>query len=107
MTLTETVIRPAGAAARVPSSFESFADRARSHADAPAVIGTSGPGESLTYAGLLSRVHSLAGRLREAGVGADDVVAVALERSADSVVAMLAVLAAGGAYCPLDPAAPP
>ncbi len=107
MTLNETVVRRASAVADAPSWCESFADCVRSNPDAPAVTGGSGLGESLTYAALLAKVESLAGRLQAAGVGADDVVAVALERSADSVVAMLAVLASGGAYCPLDLTAPP
>lgn len=105
--MTKTMIHRTGLASRAPSWYESFSNRARSHADEPAVISTSGPGGSLTYAALFARVETLAGRLQVAGVLPDDVVAVSLERSADSVVAMLAVLAAGGAYCPLDFAAPP
>jgi amino acid adenylation domain-containing protein len=61
----------------------------------------------LTYGELNSRANQLARHLRERGVGPEVRVAVALERSADLVVALLAVLKAGGAYVPLDPSDPP
>ncbi|NEC66562.1 non-ribosomal peptide synthetase [Streptomyces sp. SID9727] len=64
-------------------------------------------GERLTAAGLADRVHRVARALRARGVGAEDVVALALPRSADAVVAMLAVLDAGAAFLPLDAAHPP
>ncbi|NMH76158.1 amino acid adenylation domain-containing protein [Pseudonocardia xinjiangensis] len=62
--------------------------------------------ESLTYAALIDRVDALAGRLRAAGAEPQHPVAVLLERSADTVIAMLAALTAGVAYCPLDVTAP-
>ncbi|MEV0759109.1 amino acid adenylation domain-containing protein [Nocardia sp. NPDC050435] len=61
----------------------------------------------LTYRELGARAARLARALVEQGVRADSVVAVALPRSADLVVALLGVLEAGGAYLPLDPAYPP
>ncbi|MFJ4839716.1 amino acid adenylation domain-containing protein [Streptomyces sp. NPDC088746] len=63
--------------------------------------------ERLTAADLADRVHRLARALRARGIGADDVVVLALPRSADSVVALLAVLDAGAAFLPLDAAYPP
>jgi len=72
--------------------------------DAPAV---SCGGTSLTYAELNARANQLAWRLRALGVGPDVLVGVGLERSVEMVVAILAVLKAGGAYLPLDPAFPP
>ncbi|NEA05550.1 amino acid adenylation domain-containing protein, partial [Streptomyces sp. SID10116] len=48
----------------------------------------------------------LARALRARSIGTDDVVALALPRSADSVVALLAVLDAGAAFLPLDTAYP-
>ncbi|NEB75391.1 amino acid adenylation domain-containing protein, partial [Streptomyces sp. SID14478] len=68
--------------------------------DATAVV--CGP-TALSYAELESRAGRLAAVLRERGVGPDVLVAVALPRSADLVVALLAVLKAGGAYLPIDP----
>ncbi|WP_258191652.1 non-ribosomal peptide synthase/polyketide synthase, partial [Pseudomonas fluorescens] len=63
-------------------------------------------GQALSYAELNQRANRLAHRLRAAGVGPDILVAVALDRSVDMVLALLATLKAGGAYVPLDPQFP-
>ncbi|MEO3814945.1 amino acid adenylation domain-containing protein [Sphaerisporangium sp. B11E5] len=55
----------------------------------------------VTYAELNARANRLARVLRAAGVGPESCVGVLLERSVDAVVAMLAVLKAGGANLPL------
>ena len=60
----------------------------------------------LTYRELDARAGRLAGRLRSLGVGRDVPVGVRLERSFDQVTALLAVMKAGGAFLPLDPAWP-
>ncbi|WP_037690324.1 AMP-binding protein, partial [Streptomyces lavendulae] len=57
----------------------------------------------LTYAELNTRANRLAHHLVDQGIGPDTVVAVSLHRSLDMVVALLAVLKAGGAYLPVDP----
>ena len=62
--------------------------------------------QSLTYAQLNARANQLARRLREQGVGPDVLVGIALERSVEMVVGLLAILKAGGAYVPLDPEYP-
>jgi len=62
--------------------------------------------ERFTYAELAFRVERLARRLVALGVGPEVPVALFLPRTADLVVAMLATLAAGGFYVPLDPAYP-
>jgi amino acid adenylation domain-containing protein len=63
-------------------------------------------GMQLTYAELHRRAECLAQRLLELGVGPETVVGVHLERSAGLMIALLAVLKAGGAYLPLDPEYP-
>jgi amino acid adenylation domain-containing protein len=82
---------------------ERFARRAAERPDAPAV--TCGAA-TLTYRELDARAGRLAARLRARGVGPETRVGIALERSAELAVALLATLKAGGAYVPLDPAYP-
>ncbi|MBV4459306.1 non-ribosomal peptide synthase/polyketide synthase [Pseudomonas sp. COR58] len=60
----------------------------------------------LTYAELDSRANRLAHKLIELGVGPDRLVGIAVERSTEMIVGLLAILKAGGAYVPLDPAYP-
>ncbi|GLF93195.1 non-ribosomal peptide synthetase/type I polyketide synthase [Streptomyces yaizuensis] len=65
-----------------------------------------GEGLRLTYAELERRSGTLARGLRERGVGPGAVVALCLEKSPELIVALLAVLRAGGAYLPLPPELP-
>ncbi len=60
----------------------------------------------LTYRELEQRTNQLAGTLRSHGIGPDAIVGICIERSLEMVIAVLAVLKAGGAYLPLDPAYP-
>ena len=60
----------------------------------------------LTYAQLNAAANRLAHRLIAQGVGPDVLVGIAAERDAPMVVALLAVLKAGGGYVPLDPKFP-
>ncbi|MFE9701915.1 amino acid adenylation domain-containing protein [Streptomyces sp. NPDC005930] len=61
---------------------------------------------ALTYAELNTRANRLAHALIAAGAGPEERVAVLLPRSADLVVALLAVLKSGAAYVPVDPEYP-
>ncbi|MEV0111109.1 amino acid adenylation domain-containing protein, partial [Nocardia sp. NPDC050799] len=61
---------------------------------------------SLTYAELDERSEALARFLRSRGVDRESVVGICLDRGTDMTVAVIAVLKAGGAYLPLDPAYP-
>jgi len=80
-----------------------FSDIARVHPDAIALMQA---GTVVTYAQLDFRANRLARRLHAAGVRTEHVVAVALDRSPDLIVALLAILKAGAAYLALDPALP-
>jgi amino acid adenylation domain-containing protein len=78
---------------------ELFAARAAAEPDLTALVcGTV----AMSFGGLAARVNRLARWLIAAGVGPGDPVAVALPRSADSVVALLGVLTAGAMYVPVD-----
>lgn len=74
----------------------------QSMARTPAAEALVGEHERLTYHDLDRRSRELADRLAHAGVGRGDIVAVALPRSVDLVVALIATLRAGAAYLPLD-----
>ncbi|WP_420714818.1 AMP-binding protein, partial [Streptomyces sp. WM6372] len=87
-------------AALLPELFETQAARTP---NAPAVI--SG-GVELSYAELNARANRLARHLVACGAGPEMLVAVALPRSVDLVVALLAVLKSGAGYVPVDPEYP-
>ncbi|MFI2508365.1 amino acid adenylation domain-containing protein [Streptomyces sp. NPDC018972] len=72
--------------------------------DAPAL--SHSDGTVLTYRQLDERANRLAHLLTGHGAGPEVLVAVALPRGVDQIVALLAVLKAGAAYLPLDPAHP-
>lgn len=80
-----------------PDVLRLFVRTAESHPEAVAVIDGSGPS---TYAQLHARIRRVAAALgpRPGTVG------VLIDRSAATVAALLGVLAAGGTYCPVDPA---
>ncbi|MDX1999260.1 MAG: amino acid adenylation domain-containing protein, partial [Thermoanaerobaculia bacterium] len=59
-----------------------------------------------TYGELLQRAEAVARHLRALGVGPEVLVAVAAPRSFDLVAALVGILAAGGAFVPLDPEYP-
>ncbi|HTU46692.1 MAG TPA: AMP-binding protein, partial [Bryobacteraceae bacterium] len=73
---------------------------------APEAIALVHGEHSVSYFELDRRANGLARRLRELGVQAEDAAGVALERSAEMVIAALAAWKAGAAYVPLDPSYP-
>ncbi|WSP95911.1 amino acid adenylation domain-containing protein [Streptomyces sp. NBC_01233] len=72
----------------------------------PDAVAVACGGTEVSYAELDARANRLARYLTGRGVGPESTVAVVMERSVDLVVAMLAVVKAGGVYVPLDPAYP-
>ncbi|MFP5286158.1 MAG: amino acid adenylation domain-containing protein, partial [Thermoanaerobaculia bacterium] len=72
----------------------------------PDAVAVAWDGGSITYGALARRALDLAARLRAQGVGPETVVALRIERSTELVIAAIAVLEAGGAYLPIDPAHP-
>ncbi|HZU46214.1 MAG TPA: amino acid adenylation domain-containing protein, partial [Mycobacterium sp.] len=92
--------RPVPAAVSVPALF---AEQVASTPDAVALV----CGErSRTYRELDEAANRLAHLLAAHGAGPGCVVALLFSRSAEAIVAMLAVLKTGAAYLPIDPAAP-
>jgi nonribosomal peptide synthetase DhbF len=79
-----------------PALFEARA------AEVPEAIALADGRDAWSYRALDAAANRLAHRLREAGVGPEQVVAVALPRGAPLVLCELAVLKAGGAFMPLD-----
>ncbi|MGW7276673.1 amino acid adenylation domain-containing protein, partial [Streptomyces sp. NPDC054864] len=82
---------------------ELFARRVAERPHAPAVVAGD---ETLSYAELDQRADRLAATLVARGVRVETRVGVCMARSADMIVAVLAVLKSGGAYVPLDPQYP-
>jgi len=80
-----------------------FDIQAKQRPEHPAVIA---PGCSLSYGQLAQQSRRLALLLRDRGIEANSLTAVVMEKGWEQVVAALAVLIAGGAYLPIDPAQP-
>jgi amino acid adenylation domain-containing protein len=89
---------------QVPNVAALFDEQVARSPDAVAVVGEY---ESLTYRELRDRARRLAGELARAGVGPEVIVGILMDRAPSLIVAMLAVLEAGGAYVPIDPSTPP
>src|SRR6202453_1420956 len=90
-----------GPAVTLPGLFQEQAARIP---DAPAVTGGGG---GLSHGELNTRASQLARHLISLGAGPERLVAIAMPRSADVIIAMLAVLKSGAAYVPVDPDFPP
>ncbi|AOJ72545.1 MULTISPECIES: non-ribosomal peptide synthetase [Burkholderia] len=85
----------------VPAAFEQQA------AATPDAIALTFGTQHLSYATLNARANRIAHRLIALGVGPGAIAAVCVPRSAELIVALLAILKAGAAYLPLDPDYPP
>ena len=95
---------PLCAAAAGPYAHEMVARQARRRPTAVAVVGRQEP---LSYGELDKRASRLARRLAAAGAAPGAVVGACLDRGPGLVIAILAIMRAGAAYLPLDPALPP
>ncbi|MEX2984351.1 amino acid adenylation domain-containing protein [Streptomyces sp. C36] len=93
----------AGTTTPTPSKqtlVELYEDAARRH---PGRTAVTCDGTSLTYAALSDRANRLARLLAARGIGPGSIVALALPRSPELVVGLLAAAKAGAAYLPMDP----
>ncbi|WP_198299747.1 non-ribosomal peptide synthetase [Tumebacillus avium] len=100
MKLWNTTAKDFPAHLTVQEMFERQVDRD------PDALAVEYNGEQLTYGQLNRKANQLARTLREAGVQADSLVGIMAKPSLEMIVAVLAVLKAGGAYMPLDIATP-
>jgi amino acid adenylation domain-containing protein len=82
---------------------ELFGAQVRRTPDRPAILFDGG---TLTYADVETRANRLARALIAQGAGPERIVALALPRSAEMLVAQLAVAKTGAAFLPVDPAYP-
>ncbi|MEG3890348.1 amino acid adenylation domain-containing protein [Microcoleus sp. Z1_A1] len=80
-----------------------FEEQAERNPDSIAVVFES---EKITYRELNDRANQLAHHLQNLGVEPEVVVGICLDRSLETIVGMLGVLKAGGAYLPIDPTTP-
>lgn len=94
--------------ASLPGAPEPVLEALRRHArENPQRTALEHEGVRMDYATLLRQVQQLAARLQAHGIAGESRVALLLPRDPQTIIALLAVLWAGGAYIPLDPAGPP
>ncbi|WP_224360463.1 non-ribosomal peptide synthetase [Hyalangium versicolor] len=98
------VAGPEDEGARPRTVVELFEDCAAAAPGTPALIQRN---RTLSYAELNAEANRLSRHLRSLGVGPEAIVAVAADRSIETVVAMFAILKAGGAFLLIDPSYPP
>ena len=92
--------RPAPTPVSIPVLFAAQVART------PEAVAISFEGRSLTYREVEEAANRLAHLLAEHGAGPGQCVALLLERCAEAIVAIVAVLKTGAAYLPIDPALP-
>ena len=92
--------RPASPATSVPDVVR------RTRAARPEAVAVTSGSRSMTYSELDEASNRLAHLLVRHGAGPGQCVALLFERSAEAIVAILAVLKTGAAYLPIDPASP-
>jgi amino acid adenylation domain-containing protein len=78
----------------------------RQAARTPEASAVTHKGQSLTYAELREKVDALCCELGRRGAQPGEIIGLALPRSLDLIVTMLAILKSGAAYVPLDPTYP-
>jgi amino acid adenylation domain-containing protein len=95
---TDVAFAEAGTLLHLP--FFAHADRA---SERIAVIHEGG---AITYRELAQRADRLADNLRRGGIGHGDIVAIAMDKGWEQIVAGLGVLSVGAIFVPIDPALP-
>ena len=88
---------PVFSKAALPALFEQQVEHS------PSALAITFEGDSISYGELNRRANQLAHHLLALGVGPEDLVGICLERGTGMVMALIAVMKAGGAYLPIDP----
>ena len=86
--------------ATIQQIFDEQADRT------PNAVALVFEDRQMTYGQLKTRANQLAHHLRARGIGPETIVGICMDRSFDTIVALLGVLKAGASYLPLDPSYP-
>ncbi|MGW4354602.1 amino acid adenylation domain-containing protein, partial [Nocardia sp. NPDC004582] len=90
-----------GAAATAPMTLPDLLTAAAApHPDAPAIVFA---GRRMSYRELDERSNRLARSLIRRGIGPEDIVAIGMPRSLDSVLTEVAIAKSGAAFLPIDP----
>ncbi len=84
-----------------------FEEQAKRTPDAVAVVMPGPARQEVTYGSLNAAANQLAHYLKDKGVGPETLVGLYLDRTPDLIIAMLAIVKAGGAYLPIDLSYPP
>jgi amino acid adenylation domain-containing protein len=92
--------QPVGGTACVHHRFE------RQASSTPDLVALAGGGAAITFAQLNERANRLAHHLVGLGVERDQPVGLCMRRTTETVVALLAIMKAGGGYVPINPAHP-
>lgn len=83
--------------------FNKFAEQVKKTPDQIAIAFGQ---KQLTYREMSIRVHQLANRLRAEGASNKQIIAILTEPCAETVIGIMAILASGAAYLPIDPQTP-
>ncbi|HEX8742745.1 MAG TPA: amino acid adenylation domain-containing protein [Thermoleophilaceae bacterium] len=108
MTIAQDRLAELEAGPRVPYDLDAPLDAlvGAQAARTPSRVALSDARQRIAYDRMWREAGGFAAMLQGHGVGRETVVAVCAERSVHLPVALLGVLRAGGAYCPLDPEQP-
>ena len=91
---------------KMVNTFKLYLERLEQVRRSPDSVAVSFEKQFLTYEQLNKKSNRLANYLKVLGIGPEVVVGICLERSVETIVSILAVLKAGGAYLPIDPVYP-
>lgn len=102
--LLTAVWNPTAAALGTPGGWHQLFER---HAEStPAAVAVEDNETAYTYRDIDRRANALAAQLRDRGIEPETVATISMERSAELIIAVLAVAKAGGAFMLVDPQFP-